>query len=117
MHGVTMRLKDDYKKFSGDLGQSWMKCVDEYSQVARDYGLNPQQKLHFLLNILSKDAKRFHLEQMEPYAQTYQQAVDMINQEYNFIVRRTRFKNYLSSLRVSEFVDKGIGLSADLTRV
>lgn len=44
-HDIAMRLKDADKKFSGDLGECWMDFVDEYSQVALDYGLNAQHKL------------------------------------------------------------------------
>lgn len=71
MHNVATKLNDDEKKFLDDLSESLMEYVDGYLQVAHDYGLNPQQKLQFLHNLLPKDAKRFNLEQVEPYAQTY----------------------------------------------
>ena len=63
-HNVTMRLKDNEKKFSGDLGENWMEFVDEYSQVARDYNLNISQKLQYIHNILRGDAKRFYLDRV-----------------------------------------------------
>lgn len=80
-HDVGMRLKDSDKKFTGELGESWMDYVDEYQQVALDYNLTPQQKLQFLHNLLAKDAKRFYLERVVTYAQTFQQAVEMIGDE------------------------------------
>lgn len=81
VHGIAMWLTDADKKFSGDLGECWMDYVDEYSQVAKDHGLNPQQKLQYLHILFSKDAKRLHLAQVETYAQPFQQAVEMIDQE------------------------------------
>lgn len=45
---IAMRLKDSDKKFPGDFGEYWMDFVGDYSQVARDYGLSPQQKLQYL---------------------------------------------------------------------
>lgn len=116
-HDVGMRLKDADKKFSGELGECWMEFVDDYQQVAIDYNLSPPQKLQYIHNLLSKDAKRFYLERVATYAQTFQQAVDMVNQEYNSPVRQTRVKNYLNSLRVSEFVKKGDEKSAALAKV
>lgn len=91
--------------------------MDEYQQIARDYKLNPGQKLQYLHNILSKDAQRFYLDRVAHYATTFQQAIDMINQEYNSPVRQTRVKNFLNSLRVSEYVDQGMEVSSALAKV
>lgn len=38
-------------------------------------------------------------------------AVEMINREYNSLVRQKRVKNYLYTLRVSEFVESGMEIS------
>lgn len=53
-HDIAMILKDSDKKFSGELGECWMDLVDQYSQVSRDYGLNPSQKLHYIHNLVIK---------------------------------------------------------------
>lgn len=116
-HNVAMRLKDSDKKFTGNLGECWMEFVDEYQQIARDYKLSQTQKYQYLHNILAKDAQRFYLDRVENYATNFQQAVDMINQEYNSPVRQARVKNYLNSLRISDFVNGGMEVSAALAKV
>lgn len=55
-HNIAMRFKDAENKFSGDLGECWQEFVDEYRQVTNDYALTEEQKLHYIHNILSKDA-------------------------------------------------------------
>lgn len=116
-HNVAMRLKDSEKKFSGDIGECWHEFVDDYNQVSRDYKLSATQKLQYLHNILRNDASRFFLDRVQPYANTYVQAVDMIDKEYNSPVRQTRVKNYLSSLRVSTFVEEGTEISQALAKI
>lgn len=116
-HNIAMRLKDNDKKFSGDLGENWMEFVDEYTQIARDYSLNPPQKLQYLHNLFRGDAKRFFLDRIASYATTFQQAVEMVTSEYNSPVRQTRVKNYLNTLRVSSFVSKGLAVPEALSQV
>lgn len=48
---------------------------------------------------------------------SFQQAVEMIDQEYNSIVCQTRVKNYVNNLRVSDFESKGDGTSVALAKV
>ena len=91
-HNVAMRLRDRDKKFSEALGESWMEFVDEYMQVCRDYSLSPKQKLHYMHNLLSGDAKRFYLDRVDGYATSYQQAIDLVENEYNSPVRQARVK-------------------------
>lgn len=116
-HNVAMRLRDKDKKFSGELGESWMEFVDEYLQVCRDYSLSPSRKLQYLHNLLSGDAKRFYLDKVDGIATTFQHAVQLINDEYNSHVRQTRIKDYLNTLRVSTFVEKGLTASDSLSKV
>ena len=116
-HNVAMRLKDNEKKFSGELGESWMEFVDEYLQICRDYALSPTQKLQYLHNLLRGDAKRFYLDKVDGYATGFQQAVQIINDEYNSYVRQTRIKDYLNALRISVFMEKGLSASDSLSKV
>lgn len=116
-HNVAMRLKDTNSKFSGELGQSWMEYVDEYTQICRDYSLSPAQKLQYLHNLLHGDAKRFYLDKIDGYATGFQQAVAMVNEEYNSHVRQTRIKDYLNAIRVRSFMNKGVSESDSLSKV
>lgn len=77
-----------------------MKFVEEYQQIARHYKLNYAQKLQYLHNILSKDARGFYFNQVDNYAMNFQQAAEMINREYNSLVRQARVKKFLNSICV-----------------
>ena len=65
-----------------------MEFVDEYFQIRGDYSLSPTQKLQYLHILLSGDAKRFCLENVDGCAISFQQAVEMFEREYNSPVRR-----------------------------
>lgn len=116
-HNVVMCVKDSDSKFGGDLGECWSEYVDSYIQIARDYNLTMDQKLQYLHNALSKDALRFYLNAVQPYATTFQQAVAMIDREYNSTVHQNRVKNYLKSLRVRDFEENGMDVSLSLSKV
>ena len=91
-----------------------MEYVDDYLQVCRDYNLSPPQRLQFLHNLLRGDAKRYYLDKIDGYATSFQQAIQMLEEEYNSPVRQTRVKNYLNSLRVTAFAAEGKEMSAAL---
>lgn len=94
-----------------------MEFIYEYQQIGRDYSLTPAQKLQYLPNILKKHAQQYYLDCVQSYTTTFEQAVDMISHEYNSPVSQTRVKNYLNSLRVSNFVAKELEISVVLSIV
>ena len=51
---------------------------------------------------MSEDAKRFYLDNIIPYVQTLNRAVDLIEQEHNSTVRQNRVKNVLSNIRLHD---------------
>lgn len=79
--------------------------------MERDYGRSLAQKLQYMHILLSKDAKIYYLAETETYAQTLQQAVEMINREYNSPVCQTRVKNYLNYLFSTDFMNGGLEAS------
>lgn len=115
-HNIALRFKESSSKFSGNLGESWMEFVAEYQQVARDYRLSPRQKLQYLHNLLRADAKRFYLDRVDGYATGFQQAVDLVESEYNSVVRQNRVKTYLGNLRMSSFAAEGLEPAASLEK-
>lgn len=78
-----MWSKDEDKKFSGDVGECWMDYVDDYLQVAVYHNISPPQNLQYLHNLLPNEAKRFYIELVAKYTQPFQQAVDLVNKNYN----------------------------------
>ena len=109
-----MRLGERDRKFSGDLGESWMEYGVDHPQLSRDYSLTPSQKLQYLHNLLRRDAKRFYLDKIDRCTTSFQQGIEMLEWEYNSLVRQNRVKNYLNSLRVTNFVSQGIGMYTSL---
>ncbi len=49
---------------------------------------------------MSGDSKRFYLDSVFPHVQTFNHAVELIEQEYNSSVRPNRVKNVLNTLRL-----------------
>lgn len=113
-HNIALRFRDAGAKFSGNLGEAWSEYKAEYMQVARDYNQSNDQRLHDMHNILAGDAKRFLLDRVQGYATTFQQAANMINDEYNSIVPQNRVKNYLSVFHMSSLVAEGKSETAAL---
>lgn len=116
-HNVAMRLKDADQKFSGDLSECWEDYKDEYEQISEDYNLSDEQKLKYLHNLLRKDAHRFYLESVKPNSETYDNAVELLEKEYNSIVRQTRVKNHLNSLRLTQFITADTDTASALAKV
>lgn len=104
-HNIAMRLRDAEQKFSGDLSECWEDYQDEYEQISEDYNLSNEQKFKYLHNFLRKDAHRFYLDSVKPNSKPYADAVTLLEKEYNSIVRQTRVKNHLNSLRLSQFLN------------
>lgn len=114
---VGARFRDKDQKFSGDLGESWLEYVAEYQQVARDYGLTPAQKKQYLHNLLRGDAKRFYLDRIDNEVNRFNEAIRLIGNEYNSIVRQNRVKNHLAGLRLSKYTSEALDELASLEKV
>lgn len=74
------------------------------------------QKFQYLHNILTKDAQRLCQTHVQKYATSFQEAVAMIETEYSSPVRQARLENYLSGLRLSNFVAQGSEIVAALSK-
>lgn len=60
-----MRLTDANKKFRSDLDECWMELVEQLQQMDLDYHLSQSQKLQYMQNFLSKDAKRLYMDHVQ----------------------------------------------------
>ena len=114
---IGNRFRNAESKFSGDLGESWTEYVSEYQQVARDYSLTPKQKKQYLHNLLKGDAKRYYLDRVDNEINTFAEAVRMIGEEYNSLVRQNRVKNHLTGLRITKYTDNNLDELEALERV
>lgn len=112
-----MRLTKRVKRSPGDLGELRKELVDENSQVNRNYNLNRSPKLQYLHNLLHGDCKRHYLNKVDGYASSFQQALSMLENEYNPPIHQARVKNYLISLCVSSYVWQGMEISASLSKI
>lgn len=61
--------------------------MKDYLQISVEYDLKPQERQQFLQNLLSQDARSYFFERVVHHAQTFEQAVDMIKEEYIYPVR------------------------------
>ena len=63
------------------------------------------------------DAKTFYLDKVNGYTTGFNQAVDVVEKEYNSTVRQAKVKNYLNTLRISKFIAERSEDSDALARV
>ena len=57
------------------------------------------------------------MDKVDGYATGFNQAVDIVEKEYNSTVRQTKVKNYLNTLRISNFIAERSEVSDELARV
>lgn len=73
--------------------------------------------MDYLYNLLYGDAKRYNLDTVYGYATTFQQAFSMIESKQNSIVRQTRVKIYLNTIRIAQFAAEGLETPAALEKL
>lgn len=112
-----MRPKNTEQKFTGYLGECWHDYFDEYNEIASDYNLHDEKQLRFMHSHLTNDSHRFFLDKVMPFATLYASAVDIIDKEYNSILRQMRAENDLENLRHKGYIGDDKKIAAALTRV
>lgn len=88
----TMLRYDSKRRTKRLLGISGNVCKNSLMLTAKsqgDYCLTAPQRKQFLHNLLRRDDKIFYLDVNEGYDTSFQQAVDMVEKEYNYHVRKT----------------------------
>lgn len=103
-HRVSLSFEEDPFKFSGEI----KGFLDEYDFVGHEFGLSEEQKLRYLHNLLSGDAKRFNLSEMEPLASFFVDGVTRIRAEYHSAVHQRQAQRTLGSLRLANYIAKGM---------
>lgn len=114
-HNVTIRVKNAELKISGNLEKGWAKFVEWYNKPALDHGLNKEQKRHYHHNLMRKNEARFNTTAVEPYAATFQVAVNITFAHYNSPLINAVF-DYLKKLLGDEFVKTWLSKSTALTK-
>lgn len=67
-------------------------------------------------NILGKGENLFFLESVKPASGGFQEAVDLLEKEYSFIVGQTLARNHMSSLRIEYLVRDDVDTAATGTK-
>lgn len=106
-HYMSMRFKDDAKKFAGTEEQALHEYVSGYQQAARDYNLDNEQKLLYVHHLFAGEAKRHYDTHVEGRFATFSEVIQAMSEEYNSSIRQTAVKNKLTYLRLSHFVGQG----------
>lgn len=72
---------------------------------------------YIFITFFFNDAFQYFLDRVQNVATNVPQAVDMTDQEYTFLVRQARVKNYLSGFRVIILVSDSIKISKALANI
>lgn len=88
-----MRMIVAEQKSRRKFDECWMKFVNEYQRISNNFKFSPLQKFQCFLNILHKDVLLHFLDCVKQVETDFQQAVNMIAQEYNSPVYLTRVVN------------------------
>lgn len=105
----TIYFENMERKLNRDLGKRWGIIVNSYQQITKDNNQPMCQELLHVRNVLSNDAPSFSLCAVQPYATAYQQAVTVLEREFNSPGLQNWIKNLSNSLIVRKF--KATGLS------
>lgn len=82
-----------------------------------DYNITAPHNLKYLQNKVTKEAQRFYIDRVKTYASTFEQVVHLIDEEYNYTVRKTRVNDLLNRLRVHDFIDVKTDAATGLEKV
>lgn len=113
-HNGAMRLKESVHKFLGDSAQCWENLKNNNDQIFENYWFSDNQILRYLHNLLCKNSNQFFQHTVEPIAKSYKDAVWLIQEENNFIVRQTRVNTILSGPRCKTSLNAGMAFAAGL---
>lgn len=116
-HYISMRFRDEEKKFSGALGECWGEYISEYSYASKDYSLSETQKQQYLHHLLRGNAKRFFSHRVEGVAKSYAESCVLMEKEYNSVSRQNRVGAYLRNLRVSKYITPDCAVNDALEKV
>lgn len=116
-HDMGMRFRGDDLKFLGTPQQALHEYLANYQQVSKDYKLTAEQQLLYLHNLFGGAAKRYYDLHVDGNANSIQEAITQMNEEYNTPIRQSDIKNRLAGLRVSAFVAAGMTARAALEAV
>lgn len=116
-HNISMRFKNAENKFSREIVERWVEFVEEYRRVTNAYGLNEEQKINDVHNIIRKESRRFYIGRVKGYASNFYHAVNLIETEYNSFVHQNLLENYPNALFVSNLNKATTDTAAALVKV
>jgi len=100
---MAIRFKST-EKFSGKLGESITEHINNYLEVANEYGLDHGEKFLFFYHIFDGEAKRFYRIKVLVIVDDFASACQMMQEEFNNITRQNRVRKYLQSLRLNSII-------------
>jgi hypothetical protein len=91
---ITVRCRDDEKKFSGKLGENYSEYVGEFTRASAGLGLTIMPKLELMHHVLRDEARRFYSREIEGKVSSFAEATSIILREYNSKTRQLRVQKY-----------------------
>ena len=101
---MALRFKNR-DKFTGKLGEDLTEHINNYIDASQDYCLDQDNKFAFFHNIFEGEAKRFYREKVRERCGNFEQACQIMQDEYNNITRQNRIRKYLQSLRIQSLMN------------
>ena len=116
-HNIAIRFKEQDKKFSGAIGESWDEFLQEFKAALNECDVTHTQASKLFHHILTGEAKRFYYAQLHNHALSFEDLVNGIREEYNSSTRQMRALNYLQNIHVRDFINNGRSASEALSNV
>lgn len=103
-HDISQRFKDRENKYGGTDEEDLSEFLSVYDTVSIDYELTDNQKLQFMHNLFKRQALRFFNTTARSSARTYEQAKELMVEQFNSENVRSRVLNQLQSIRFVTYV-------------
>ncbi|KAI0562902.1 hypothetical protein FGB62_50g26 [Gracilaria domingensis] len=101
---ISMRFKDNTKKFSGALDESWNEFFKEYKLALADYNVPPDEQFQYMRHVLPHKAKCYFLQKIVGHADNISLANEMMVSQYNSTARQKCIENKRNSIRFDKYV-------------
>lgn len=93
-------METGFKKgdnFFGKLGEKINDLMATYMEAALDYEISITQKLRYVFNLFSHDARCFYRIYVQPYSATFEQGCIKMQTEYSSVTRQSSLQKYFQN--------------------
>lgn len=103
---ITSKFRLPKDKFGGKLGESFDDVIASYVELSIDLEINDQKKFQYMHHLFCGEALRFYRNGVATIAQTFEEANQMMRNEFNSLTRQNRCRAQLQRLRLAHVMRK-----------